>query len=52
MLAVPHYTHLVDDAEQLKQNPDIAVHVIKDASVQELFLVIAYLLLLLLFFKF
>ncbi len=41
MLTVPHYTNLVDNAEQLKQSPDIAVHVIKDASVQELFLVIA-----------
>jgi len=40
MLTVPHYTNLVDNVEQLKQNPDIAVHVIRDASVQELFLVI------------
>lgn len=40
MLTVPHYTSLVDNVEQLIQNPDIAVHVIRDASVQELFLVI------------
>lgn len=40
MLTVPHHTNLVDNVEQLKQNPDIAVHVIRDASVQELFLVI------------
>jgi len=42
MLTVPHYTNLVDDVEQLKQSPDIAVHVIKGASVQELFLVIIH----------
>lgn len=46
MLTVPHYTNLVDDVEQLKQSHDIAVHVIKGASVQELFLVIKQIALL------
>lgn len=39
LLTVPHYTNLVDNVEQLKQSPDIAVYVIKSASVEELFLV-------------